>query len=107
MRIAVGGKGGAGKTTISATLARTWARQGRRVLAIDGDPNLNLGVALGIDTEALASAPRVPRDLLEQQDGGKAWLKVPAEQLRNEYAIDGPDGVKLMQVTSVDHAGTG
>jgi CO dehydrogenase maturation factor len=106
MRIAVAGKGGAGKTTISATLVRTWARQGRRVLAIDGDPNLNLGLALGIDSDALASAPRVPRDLLEQDDG-KAWLKVPAQELRDSYAIEGPDGVKLMQVTTVDHAGTG
>lgn len=106
MRIAVGGKGGAGKTTISATLARTWGRQGRNVLAIDGDPNLNLGVALGIDSDALASAPRVPRDLLDQENGGAA-LRVPAEELRKSYAIVGPDGVKLMQVTSVDHAGTG
>ena len=56
MRIAVAGKGGAGKTTISATLARTLARSGKQVLAIDGDPNPNLGMALGVDPERTREA---------------------------------------------------
>lgn len=106
MRIAVGGKGGAGKTTISATLARTYAREGRSVLAIDGDPNANLGVALGVGPAQLEAQPRVPRDLLEQKDG-TAWLKVGADELRRDYAIAAPDGIQLMAVTTVDHAGTG
>ena len=38
MKIGISGKGGSGKTTISATLARVFARQGLPVLAIDGDP---------------------------------------------------------------------
>ena len=42
MKIGISGKGGSGKTTISATLARVFARQGFPVLAIDGDPNPNL-----------------------------------------------------------------
>jgi glycine/D-amino acid oxidase-like deaminating enzyme len=37
MKVAVSGKGGTGKTTIAATLARCLARRGHRVLAIDGD----------------------------------------------------------------------
>ncbi|HET7699710.1 MAG TPA: AAA family ATPase [Candidatus Limnocylindria bacterium] len=106
MKLAVAGKGGAGKTTISATLARSLARAGRTVLAIDGDPNANLGIALGVPAADLERQPRVPRDLLEQRDGD-AWLKVPADQLRRDYAIAAPDGVQLMAVTTVDHAGTG
>ncbi|MDQ3912794.1 MAG: AAA family ATPase, partial [Actinomycetota bacterium] len=51
MKIAVAGKGGSGKTTIAATLARVLARRGHRVTAIDGDPNPNLGVALGMSPE--------------------------------------------------------
>ena len=35
MKLAVSGKGGVGKTTIAGTLARLYATEGRRVLAID------------------------------------------------------------------------
>jgi CO dehydrogenase maturation factor len=111
MRIAVAGKGGAGKTTISATLARMMARAGRRVLAIDGDPNPNLGVALGIDRDVLERAPRVPRDCVVDvydQDGKQHMqLKTPLRELVAAYAITAPDGVELMQVEGVDHAGQG
>ncbi|MEJ7744120.1 MAG: AAA family ATPase [Nocardioidaceae bacterium] len=52
MRLAVAGKGGAGKTTISATLARLAARAGRPVVAIDADANPNLSTALGLPPAA-------------------------------------------------------
>lgn len=45
--IAVAGKGGTGKTTLSAIMARLWAEQGRRVLAVDADPPISLSYALG------------------------------------------------------------
>ena len=48
MKIAVSGKGGVGKTTFSALLARTLSADGKRVLAIDADPDANLAAALGI-----------------------------------------------------------
>src|SRR5689334_20964977 len=48
MQISFAGKGGSGKTTISATVARTFARRGHAVRAIDGDSNPNLALALGI-----------------------------------------------------------
>ena len=47
MKIAVTGKGGVGKTTFAATLARLYAEEGRHVLAADVDPDANLGLALG------------------------------------------------------------
>jgi len=47
MNVAVVGKGGCGKTSISGTMARVLARRGHRVLAIDGDPNPNLALTLG------------------------------------------------------------
>ena len=46
--IAVAGKGGVGKTTFAATLARLYAEEGRHVLAADVDPDANLGLALGV-----------------------------------------------------------
>ena len=45
MKIAVTGKGGVGKTTFAATLARLYAEEGRHVLAADVDPDANLGLA--------------------------------------------------------------
>ena len=39
MRIAIAGKGGSGKTTISGTLARLLAQAGRQVVAVDADTN--------------------------------------------------------------------
>ena len=47
-RIAVSGKGGSGKTTISSTLVRLAGRQFGHVLAVDGDPNPNLARAMGL-----------------------------------------------------------
>ena len=55
MKIAVTGKGGVGKTTFAATLARLYADEGRKVLAADVDPDANLGLALGFDEETLDS----------------------------------------------------
>ncbi len=55
MKIAVTGKGGVGKTTFAATLARLYADEGKKVLAADVDPDANLGLALGFDEETLDS----------------------------------------------------
>ena len=48
MKLAVSGKGGVGKTTFSSLLIRTLNDQGKKVLAIDADPDANLAAALGI-----------------------------------------------------------
>ena len=47
MKLAISGKGGVGKTTLSAGLATLFARDGSRVVAIDGDPDSNLAATLG------------------------------------------------------------
>ena len=47
MKIAISGKGGVGKTTFSATLAHLFKEAGKKVLAIDADPDANLAAALG------------------------------------------------------------
>ena len=47
MKIAVTGKGGVGKTCISALLAMLYAEEGRRVIAVDADPDPSLNFYLG------------------------------------------------------------
>ena len=111
MRIAVSGKGGAGKTTTSATLARLLARDGYRVTAIDGDPNPNLAVALGLPEEDRARLKLVPRSIFEDLENAagerKQTLMRPLAEVVHDYAIAGPDGVSVMMMLGIDHAGAG
>ena len=110
MKIAVAGKGGSGKTTISATVTRLLARRGHRVTALDGDPNPNLAVALGMSREQLGGLVRVPKEIMEIKEEGERRSLVltrPVEEVTAEYATAAPDGVNLMVMTGVDHAGAG
>jgi CO dehydrogenase maturation factor len=112
MRIAVAGKGGAGKTTIAATTARLFARRGRRVLAIDDDPNPNLAAALGVPTVDIERLSRVPREeILEEREDehGHAELHLlrPLEEVVRGYGVIGPDDISLLAMTGLLGAGKG
>jgi CO dehydrogenase maturation factor len=57
VKIALVGKGGSGKTTLSALLARHLAASGAPVLAMDADINQHLGVALGLTEDEAVMLP--------------------------------------------------
>lgn len=111
MRLAIAGKGGAGKTTISATLARGLARRGHRVVAIDGDPNPNLSVALGIPARVRNLMRPIPSELVEEVSDldGHIHLTVakPLHQVASQCGAEGPDGVRLLLGSQVERAGAG
>lgn len=71
MRIAISGKGGTGKTTLSAALAGCYAVEGRRVLAVDADPDGNLANAIGISQDVAAQIVPVSKmkELIEERTG--------------------------------------
>ncbi len=106
MRLAIAGKGGAGKTTISATLARLAARTGRAVVAVDADANPNLSAALGVPSAAVASLGRIPPSLVSRRIGG-AGLTEPVDDVVDRYAVIAPDGVRLLGMGAPAHADEG
>src|SRR5918994_4001864 len=108
MKLAIAGKGGSGKTSISGTLARLIARDGRRVLAIDGDTNPNLALTLGISADRINDLPVLPSGLLERGENGFELKKSLAE-LRSTHSVQGPDGVTLLVMAHPheEDAGTG
>ena len=61
MKLGIVGKGGVGKTTLSALIAQEYASRGLRVLAIDTDSNPNLAFSLGLNAEQADDIPLLPR----------------------------------------------
>lgn len=110
MKIAVCGKGGVGKTTISGLLCRTLGSNGTPVLAIDGDPNPNLALTLGIDPKAAMPKALTSKllEVYEKEDGKKyAKLNTPLAQVMETYGIKANDNITLLAVGQPEHAGTG
>ena len=73
MKIAVTGKGGVGKTTLSAILSHLFASEGKRVIAVDADPDANLAAALGIpkaDADRIRPIAEIT-ELIEERTGAK------------------------------------
>jgi CO dehydrogenase maturation factor len=100
MRIATVGKGGAGKTTIAGTLARILARKENKILAIDGDPNPNLALMLGIPRNDINNINFIPHTVmkLEEDDFGEKILKMTLSEadLFKKYGTKGPDNIDLI-----------
>ncbi len=99
MKIAVIGKGGSGKTTTAAVLARTLARQGVNTLALDCDTNPNLGLSLGFGEERTESLIAVRNAV----DDGQEQHPSSADELVTRFGIDGPDGVRLAVVSAIEN----
>lgn len=73
MKIAITGKGGVGKTTLSAVLSHLYAAEGKRVIAVDADPDANLAAALGISPSVLSKLRPIAEmsDLIEERTGAR------------------------------------
>ena len=115
LKLAISGKGGVGKSTLAGTLARLYAADGRRVLAIDADPDANLASALGLPAELRAQVHTISeeRQLIEERTGAKARefgqifrlnpdVSGIAEQYGTHYA-----GVDLLVLGAAQRAGAG
>ena len=108
MKIAISGKGGVGKTTLAGTLARLFARDGYNVLAIDADPSMNLGSAIGI--KQLPEPVTGHKDLIQERAGmpmGMFKMNPKVDDITQMCGCTGPDNVKLVVMGTVDTGGSG
>ncbi len=115
MKLAITGKGGVGKTTLTALLAQAYADAGRQVLAVDADPSPCLAGALGFPDELRAKLhPIAEMDaLIEERTGAKPGT-VGGFFTINPRVDDIPErfsvlhrGVKLLEMGSVELGGSG
>lgn len=103
LRLAVAGKGGAGKSVVAGTLARELAREGRRVLALDSD--LMPGLAFSLGATPPATPPLV--DAAERDESGRWRFRRGVGPVRaiRRYATPAPDGVLLLQAGKMTREG--
>jgi CO dehydrogenase maturation factor len=113
MKLAVSGKGGVGKTTFSSLLIRTLDESGKRVLAIDADPDANLAGAIGIpDSENITPIAEMKDLIFERTEakpgsiGGFFKLNPKVDDLPDALSAR-MGNIKLMRLGGVKKGGSG
>jgi CO dehydrogenase maturation factor len=115
MKIAISGKGGVGKSTVAGTLARLYAADGHRVLAVDADPDANLASAIGLPLSCGAKIHTISteRKLIEERTGAKVRefgqmfkLNPDVSGIAERYAVR-YEGVDLLVLGAVQRASGG
>ena len=115
MKIAITGKGGVGKTTFSSMLSRMFADDGYRVVAVDADPDANLGLALGFPKEVYDSIVPISemRKLISERTAAETGtfnkmfkLNPKVDDIPENYCKE-YNGVRLLTLGTVDFGGSG
>jgi CO dehydrogenase maturation factor len=116
-RIVITGKGGVGKTTITALLAHLFAQKGFTTLAVDEDPQMNLPYAVGIPREESDRIVPLSKnfDYVEEKTGarpGTGWgmmlkLNPDVSDVVDRFGTRGPGGVNVLVMGTIEQAAGG
>ncbi len=117
IRVVMAGKGGVGKTTLTALLAHLFSREGLPVLAVDGDPQHNLAVTLGIPPAKAAQVVPVSKSAEYLQEktgagpdispGGLLTLNPDVSDVIDRFSVPVADNLRLLVMGGVRMAGAG
>jgi len=114
LKIAIGGKGGVGKTTVTSLLARCLAvNENNKVIAIDADPVANLAAGLGISEDEPITPISGLTELIEERTGAKAGtmggffsLNPKVDDIPDRFSLV-RDNVRLLVMGTVQSGGSG
>ena len=111
MKVAVTGKGGVGKTTVAAALARCWRDTGYDVVAVDADPDANLAGTLGYRGSAIAPLVKLKALIEERVGGGEGWggflrMNPRVDDIPNEFGVV-VDGIRLLVMGTIERGRRG
>jgi len=113
VKIALSGKGGVGKTTIASGLALLFSKEGKKVIAIDADPDANLGATLGFSEPDKIKAIIDMKELIHERTGTKPGttggffkLNPRVEDIPEKFFVE-RDGIKLLRMGGGKKGGSG
>jgi len=111
MKVAVAGKGGVGKTTVAASLARCWRRLGYRVIAVDADPDANLAGTLGYRGAPITPLVQLKRLIEERVGAGEGWggflrMNPRVDDIPEQFGV-AVDGVRVLVMGTIERGKRG
>ena len=115
MKLAITGKGGVGKTTLTSLLAWIYSKEGSTVIAIDANPDANLATALGISVEESRRITPIAelQELIQERTGAKPGnfgsffkLNPKVDDIPERFSIQ-KNGIKLLVMGTVKRGGGG